>query len=250
MFFKHLPAGRDRPFAFLVVVDDLQAPSDADRHRVPDPAGPLAFLAEGGDAVDDQAGRGDLIEQQVVAIARGAADRLRAAGAEPERRMRLLDRARLDDDIVVAPALALIGEPAGRGPRLADYFHRLVEALGRLLGRDAEAGKFVRAITFADAEIEPPVRQEIEGRGLLGDEDRVVPRQDDDGGAEPDALGPRRQIGEHAHRRRHLAKPGEMVLDQKDARKAEPLGLDDIIDKVVIGRAVAGRPTLRPRPAK
>ena len=54
--------------------------------------------------------------------------------------------------------------------------------------------ELVAAIALADAEIEPPVRQQIEGRGLLGDQDRVVPRQHDDRGAEPDALGARREI--------------------------------------------------------
>jgi hypothetical protein len=39
-----------------------------------------------------------------------------------------------------------------------------------------------------------------------------------------------------------LAETGEVVLDEKNARKAEPLGLDDIMDEIVIGGAVAGRP--------
>jgi hypothetical protein len=34
-----------------------------------------------------------------------------------------------------------------------------------------------------------------------------------------------------------------MMLDEKDAGKAELLGLDDIIDEIVITLAVAGRPT-------
>jgi hypothetical protein len=32
-----------------------------------------------------------------------------------------------------------------------------------------------------------------------------------------------------------------MVFDQKDAGKTELLGLDDVVDEVVIGGAVAGR---------
>jgi hypothetical protein len=122
--------------------------------------------------------------------------------------------------------------------------------LGRLRGRDAEAGEFVSPIALADPEIEPAIRQQVEGRGLLGDQDRVVPRQHDDRGAEPDALGTRRQIGEQAHRRRDLAKTGEMVLDEKDARKTELLGLDDVIYEVVIGGAVARRATASARPAE
>ncbi len=60
-------------------------------------------------------------------------------------------------------------------------------------------------------------------------------------GAETDALGAGRQIGEQAHRRRHLAKASKVVLDQKDARKAELLGLDHVVDEVVIGVAVTRR---------
>ena len=67
-----------------------------------------------------------------------------------------------------------------------------------------------------------------------------MPRQDHDGGAEPNPLGPGREIGEQAHRRRDLAKAGEVVLDQKHARKAQLLGLDHVIDEIVIGVAVAG----------
>ena len=229
---------------------DLQPAGDAYHHRVVTPADPLAFMAEAGDALDDQIGGSDLVEQQIVAVARRASDRFGAAGAEPERGMRRLDRVRLDHHVVEMPALTMMGKPALARPRLADHAHRLVEPLGRLLGRDAEPGEFVSPIAFADPEIEPPVRQQVEGRGLLGDQDRVVPGQHHDRGAEPNALGARGQIGEQAHRRRHLAKAGEMVLDQKNARKTEFLGLDDIIDEVVIGGAVARRAAACARPAE
>jgi len=49
-------------------------------------------VAEGGDALDDQIGRRDLVEQQIVPFAGGAADRFGAAGAEPEGWVGLLDR--------------------------------------------------------------------------------------------------------------------------------------------------------------
>jgi hypothetical protein len=41
-----------------------------------------------------------------------------------------------------------------------------------------------------------------------------------------------------------------MVLDQKNARKPEFLGLDDVVDEVVIGGAVAGRAAASARPAE
>jgi hypothetical protein len=41
-----------------------------------------------------------------------------------------------------------------------------------------------------------------------------------------------------------------MVLDKKDARKTEPLGLHHIVDEIVIGIAVAGRAAACPRSAE
>src|SRR6185437_10745210 len=50
--------------------------------------------------------RGELVEQQIVPPPRNLADRFRMPGTLPERRMRLLDRRRLHDDVVVLPVLA------------------------------------------------------------------------------------------------------------------------------------------------
>src|SRR5204862_7463921 len=103
---------------------------------------------------------------------------------------------------------------------------------------------------LADAEIKPAVRQQIERRGFLGDQHRVVPGQHDDRGAEADPLGTRRQIAQQVQRGRDLAKAGEMMLDQKDARKDEPLGLDHVIGEMMVSVAVAGRTATRPGAAK
>ena len=224
---------------------------DADHHRIVAPPDPLAFVAEGGDALDDQVGRGDLVEQQIVALARGAADRFGAAGAEPERRVRLLDRVRLDDDVVEVPALAVMREPALARPRLADHVHRLVEPLGRLVWRDAEAGEFVgrdspcrrrnRAGRSTADRGSPPARRP--GSGCA----RAAPRPRCRAGC---ARCARRDSASRLQRRRDLAEAGEMVLDEKDARKAELLGLDDIVDEVVIAGAVARRAAARARPAE
>ena len=84
---------------------------------------------------------------------------------------------RLDDDIVELPILPAMGERLVGGPRLEDHLERLVEPRVGFLHRHAEAGKLVVAIALADTEIEPPAGQQIEGRGLLGEQHRVVPRQ-------------------------------------------------------------------------
>jgi len=100
--------------------------------------------------------------------------------------------------------------------------------------------KLAPAIALADPEIEAAVRQEVEGRGLFGEERRVVPGQHEHGSAEAHCRRLRGEIGQEVQRRRDLAETGEMVLDQEDAVKAERLRFADILDVVVVDPAVAG----------
>ena len=107
----------------------------------------------------------------------------------------------------------------------------LVEAEGQEgLGRGAGA----------EAEFEPPARQQIEHRGILGDADRVLHRQDDDAGAEPD---PRRARGDEAEERQRRGQSPfvavEMVLGDPGAVEALPLGMDDLLGGEPV--AFAGR---------
>src|SRR5229473_3443416 len=164
--------------------------------------------------------------------------------------MGLLDRRRLDDDVVVMPPFAVIGKPALAGPRLADHRDRLVEARGRLLLRHAEAGEFIGPIALADAEIEPSVRQQIEGRRFFRDQRWVVPWQHDDGGAEADPLGARGEVAQQIERSGNLAEPGEVMLDQEHAGKPELLGGHHVFDEIVVTLAVAGRAAARPGAAE
>ena len=99
------------------------------------------------------------VKQQIEALLAGLADVGRAAGADPERRMRLLCRRRLDDDVIEVPVLAVMREAPLGGPRLAQEVQRLLVALFRLFRRDAEAGELVVAIAATDAEVEAIARQ-------------------------------------------------------------------------------------------
>ena len=141
---------------------------------------------------------------------------------------------------------------SSRDERFGDDVHRLVEARVGLLHRDAEARELVPAIALADAEIEPSAGQQVKRRGLLGQQDRVVPRQDQHGGAEAQRRGARAEPGQQVEAGRDLAEAGEMVLDDKGAVKAERLGLDIVLDPLAealaaVGhfRAGAGPPRLR-----
>src|SRR5579883_979581 len=152
--------------------------------------------------------------------------------------MRPLQRLGLDHHVVVVPALAVMAEPALAGPCLADHLHRLVEALGRLGHRDAEAVELGLAVALADTEVDAAAAQQIEGCRLFRNECRVVPRQHHHGGAEADVLGPRGEVGQHGHRGRDLALAGEMVLDHEELLEAEPVGFDHILDEALVALAV------------
>src|SRR5262245_34016769 len=131
--------------------------------------------------------------------------------------MRLLSWARLDDDIVEMPALAVVREAIARGPSLAQERHRLVEAFGRLLDRNAEAREFRLAVTLAHAEVEPAARQQIERGDLLSQQHRIVPRQHHDRGAKAYSLCAPCKIAQEIERSRKLPNAGKVVLDHEHA---------------------------------
>ncbi len=174
------------------------------------------------------------------------------AGALPERRMRLLDGRRLDDDVVELPVFAVEREPLVRRPRLGDDVDRFLEARLRLLHRNAEADELVVPVALADAEIQPAARQQIDRRRLFGQQHRIVPGQHDHRGAKPQRARARADPGEQVQRRGDLAEAGEMMLDDEGALIAERLGLDDVFDVVLeAGGAVdVGAAALRLRRAK
>ncbi len=197
-----------------------------------------AFLAEDGDALDDLVDLGELVEQEIIALARGAADAVMAAGGQPYRRVRALQGFGLDDDIVVVPQLAAVAEPALAGPRLADDLDRFVEALGGLGDWNAKAVELGLAVTFAHAEIESPAAQQVECGGLLGHQHGIVPGQHDHRRAQTDLLGLGGEVRQQRHRGRYLALPGKVVLDHEQLPEAQPIRLHHVIDEAFVALAV------------
>src|SRR5262249_14461117 len=131
-----------------------------------------------------------------------------------------------------APEAAMVRERRLGYERLGDDFQRLVEARVGFLERQAKAGELVPAVAFADTEIEPAAGQQIEGRGLLGEQHRVVPGQHQDGGAEAQLPGAGAEPGQEVETGRDLAEPGEVMLDEKRAVIAERLGFDIVVDEL------------------
>ena len=85
------------------------------------------------------------------------------------------------------------------------------------------------------AKEQPPVAEQLDGRRILRQAERVVHRREDDAGAE---LDPRRRLRERRadhEERRHVPVVDEVVLGRPDGGEAEPLGLDGQPDRLVVG---------------
>src|SRR5262249_14184344 len=115
---------------------------------------------------------------------------------------------------------------------------------------NAKAVEFRIPVALAHAEIEATVGQKIERRRLLGKQHRIVPRQYYDRGAKPQALRTAGNEAQEVERGRNLAVAGEMVLDHEQACIAEFLGVEHVIDELVIGLAVGARLAARLAPAE
>ena len=112
-----------------------------------------------------------------------------------------------------------------------------VERLGRhrtgLLGIDAEPAELFPRPRPPDPELQPPVAQEVDGGGLLGDADRVVVRVGDepDAVADPHAPGDRGDVPVDDFGRRAQARVlDEVVLDRPEAVPSELVGQAGLLD--------------------
>ena len=131
-----------------------------------------------------------------------------------------------------------MGEARARGPGPQDDLERLVETRAGLLRRNAEALELGVPVALADAEVEPAFGDEIERRGLLGQQHRVVPGQRHDRGPEPQPGRAHRQAGQQHERGRDLVPAGEMMLDQEARMQAERLRLD--VEVEIVAKSLAG----------
>ena len=209
-----------------LVLGDIKLPRHRDLHRIEGKALRLALGFIDADALGDLRGAGILIEDQIEAARGGAADRRRAAGRHPKRRMRPLRRRRLDHDVLEMPEAAMMGKTLAAHEGAPHHFDGLVETRLGLLRRDLEPLEFAVPVTLADAEIEAAARNQIEGGGLFGKQHRIMPGQHHHRRAEPQRLGSHGERHQQHQRRRDLVPAGEMMFDEKARPKAERLGLD------------------------
>ena len=103
----------------------------------------------------------------------------------------LRPRADLDPRLLVEFAVAF-DEPGLQ--RVDDHRRRFVEALARFVHAHAKRGELAPRQAAAETQAQPSLAQQVEHRRLLRDPQRVVPGDDDRGGAQIDVRARRRQI--------------------------------------------------------
>ena len=148
----------------------------------------------------------------MCAGARRGTDRLRAAYREPDRRMRFLYARGFDHDVVELPSRAIVAPAFCLLPCFQDKTESFFKDFVRFRHVDRETGEFIVAIRLADTEIEPAVRNKVEGRCLFRQQNRIVPGRVHDGGAEVQGARICSELGKQIERRRYLAEPGKVML--------------------------------------
>jgi hypothetical protein len=128
-------------------------------------------------------------------------ERLLGGGGHPERRVRELIGAGRDGGVLEAIELARVAEGLAL-PRGEDDLQRLAEARLALRIRNAVHVVDAGESAAADPEIETALADVIDGRGLLGDAQRVVQGQDLHRHADPQSLGARGDGARDHDRRR------------------------------------------------
>jgi hypothetical protein len=154
----------------------------------------------------------------------------------PDRRMRLLVRARPQVHVFAVVVLALERERAGPGPGLHHKIVRLLVALERINRVGAE-GKIFRADAAHEAGDQPPTGDHVDHGVLLGECERMLAQAkgvaEDGDAAVARAPGQRRR---HHYRRRHQPIGVLMVLVHADAVEAELGAKLELIEIAVVER--------------
>ena len=236
----------DRRFEHGVIVpgEEMGVVDAADFVVLDPPAGlpqgvPVPADALDRDIVVDMVG--DV--EKVVALPRRPFEALRRQQAgDPDRRVRLLVYRRKNRKAVHRGPEPAVEFERRLAPRLADQVDPFLDPLAALLHRHPEGVELVADEAATDAEIEASLRKLVESGRLFRHPNRVVQRQDRRPGTQPDPFGPRREEGEkRVVRRQQTAMADEVVLHHPCVIDADPVGVDDLLDHVVVmGMGVAG----------
>src|SRR5689334_16748568 len=170
---------------------------------------------------------------------------------DAHRRMRLLQRPRHEGQ-VAGMKICAVERKGFIGPRRKDEIERLLKPSAALLRRNAVMG-IVPRNPASDAEFKTTITENVGNRGLLGDLDGVVQRQQRHRRAETDLLRPLRRRGQR-HQRVGQYREGsdEVNLAEPDRiktkRVAEVYLGQDILVALMLGKSVgAGKLVEEPK---
>src|SRR3546814_13570306 len=115
--------------------------------------------------------------------------------------MGTLETLRLDDNITILPEFPRVRKALGARPASDQDLETFLIARLRLFGGNAEAVELIGTIAPPDPKIEPSLRHQLADRGLLGKQNRIVPRHDGDRGAKEEIRRQERKTGDWGKRR-------------------------------------------------
>ncbi len=166
-----------------------------------------------------------------------------AVGGDPYRRVGRLHRPRRQVQLA-RPEVFAAEREGFAAPRADDEVERLLEPLAAFLHRDRIAFVMQGRGAASDPEFQPSVAEDVGDRGLFGDLDRVVQRQERHRRAEPDAGCPLRRRRQH-HQRvgQDRKRAAEMQFAEPHRIEADLVPEFDLTDDVVVALLlrIAGR---------
>ena len=130
-----------------------------------------------------------------------------ALAADPDRQTLALWRLGMDADLRDLHEASLVAEGRPR-PREPKDLDRLLETRLTVIGRVTEGAALLEQPSRSDAELEAPVREHVNGRGLLRERDRVGDDERHD--RDPEAH-PLRRRGDEPERRHRVGPRGPGV---------------------------------------
>lgn len=190
---------------------------------------PLGLLA-----LADALGVGDEPGEPGVAEPRRAGDRLLAPAPDPERRPGLLDARRERLPVLDRDEWALeIDRPVGREEGV-EKAQALDQPAGALLHGDAEGPELRRDVAERHAERHAAARELIHHGGPLGDVERVVQGQDQDGRDEVEVVRGGGEAGEPRQRGGPVVVAlAHLVVVDPAGVESDLLGQPDALDDAV-----------------
>src|SRR5262249_11369465 len=160
--------------------------------------------------------------EEAVAVPDGAPQRVRMAGAEPDRGVGLLERFGLHSRVLQLPEPPVEVDPLFC-PESLHQPQPLVELGHQAGGVDLESGKHPAPPSRADADLEPTPAQLVQRAQALGQVHRAVQRGDEHHAAQAYALGAGGRVG-HGLEGTEVWHRAEGLLQRPGAFEAERLG--------------------------